>query len=196
MRNVLAVLALSSAALGAHAAAFSFHYQMGTSGSVPQLISGDYGSAVQAGDTISYELDAANGYEWSGGTYFDTLVGVGPDGHTRTADYTWSFADNGVTVGSGSAASVSTGAVHFGALPPPPGLTFDQFFWTALVDTAFSGDVLTNYSFGVITNASYTQVAATPLPGALWLFGTGLLGFLGFRRFRLADSRRTALATT
>ena len=39
------------------------------------------------------------------------------------------------------------------------------------------------YSYGT-TPLAATITSAVPLPGAVWLLGSGLLGLAGFRRFR------------
>ena len=40
----------------------------------------------------------------------------------------------------------------------------------------------TTYAHGLIADAVYNEVAPVPIPGAIWLFGSGLAGLAGFRK--------------
>ncbi|MEA1934550.1 MAG: SGNH/GDSL hydrolase family protein [Thermodesulfobacteriota bacterium] len=40
----------------------------------------------------------------------------------------------------------------------------------------------TTYAHGLIAKAAYNEVASVPIPGAIWLFGSGLVGLAGFRK--------------
>ena len=40
----------------------------------------------------------------------------------------------------------------------------------------------TTYTHGLIAEAVYNEVAPVPIPGAIWLFGSGLAGLAGFRK--------------
>lgn len=40
----------------------------------------------------------------------------------------------------------------------------------------------TTYAHGLIAKAAYNEVASVPIPGAIWLFGPGLVGLAGFRK--------------
>jgi hypothetical protein len=66
-----------------------------------------------------------------------------------------------------------------------------SFLTLAALDPGLRWDI------GYLTDAIGTtdvvrlQVAAVPIPSAVWLFGTGLLGLVGMTRRRARDSRRT-----
>lgn len=53
------------------------------------------------------------------------------------------------------------------------------------LELAFNVEAGRNYSFGASANVfGYTNVSAVPVPAAVWLFGSGLIGLVGFAKRR------------
>lgn len=169
------------------AATYDVYYQASpTSYSSPTPVSSNADSPIQVGDLLNYHLDAVAGYEWSNGTNWWAIQWIGPDGATRTADYSYSFSSNGAPVQSGSMKGLSTSFAHLGADPVSiVGLTFDEFYWSALVtDVGGYADFISPSAY-FQTDA---KLSAVPLPAAAWLFGSALMAVLGFGRRKQGTS--------
>ena len=75
------------------------------------------------------------------------------------------------TMGNSQAFEIKTGDAGFGVLAQISTDQFSGVSWSSLGSQSF-----------IIDNFSYVKASAVPVPPALWLFGTGLLGLIGFSR--------------
>ncbi|MCW9025191.1 MAG: PEP-CTERM sorting domain-containing protein, partial [Gammaproteobacteria bacterium] len=66
----------------------------------------------------------------------------------------------------------------------PCTLLVDQ---TGTLTVAFDVEIGKDYFFGASANVNgYTDVSAVPVPAAVWLFGSGLIGLIGFSKRKKA----------
>lgn len=130
-----------------------------------------YSFTASAGDTVVLDIDCAlaptvNGCGPSPFGSFDSLIVLYDPGGTP------------VFAGGDSSLLIDTGS--------DPGFTFDSFLeivlpvgglWFIEVDDEFLGPIPAGGEY--ILNVS---LAPVPVPAAVWLFGSGLLGLLGMTR--------------
>lgn len=125
-------------------------------------------------------------------TYFGgTITQIGGGDCPATCTQTGSGSNNGATY-SGTASQLF--GIHWGGGGP------DQPFLGILFSDAVTGFTISGFPHGVSFIRSFDgetipgggpSLSSTPLPGALWLFGTVLAGGVGFGRWR---NKRKALA--
>jgi len=148
-----------------------------------------FGTDISAGDTVTvtHQVAAANDYWSLSGTSLWVLINVSVSA-TRTGDTSLSFYNNGILVGSGSVLDAASKYVHIGQ--PVDGLVvglqFDTMVFNYLLSSTTSAtNMITGGRFTNFwaKNAKYNVGAsAVPVPAAVWLMGSGLLGLMGFSR--------------
>ncbi len=210
MKKVLAALALSLVATGAHAAAYDFNGTMldveawtGT-GANETILVVDWNKIDQAenGKDIQSESHAF-GYRWDGNVYESAMLQDFTDagilnvttgyggGFVNNIGY-WDEADNEIHMhieeGSWNLASTTDPTARWG--------TWGDSEWdfnTAgtnaelLVDGQYEG-INAIMWFGTLPGYADDQLdipmaaSSVPVPAAAWLLGSGLLGLVGIRR--------------
>jgi len=155
------------------------------------------GTINAAASGNSWGLEVGNLFTASG-QFDDSIFTLDIDGSTKIFDFTSST--NNMTISFGSTVytdemDVFDGANMFltasGAFD---GISYlsdsvnPEFESTGFVGgpfdvtgTDYAGDYA-RYVDGTWDSGSYTQVAAVPVPAAIWLFGSGLLGLAGIGR--------------
>ncbi len=179
-----AVMLASGQALAAN---YSFNYVALASDHF-QAVSGDFGANIAIGDSVTFTLNTAPGSSFlaSAGDRMWAILGVndtGSQGGVRTSDYSWSFHNQGVLVGSGSSNAEDTAYVHLG-----PWVSigfngaFDKYTWTGTLLSSQTGN--DNVAFAI--SAGYTEAQLAPVPEpesvAMLLAGLGLMGAVARRR--------------
>jgi hypothetical protein len=108
------------------------------------------------------------------------LYGANPSYVTSTSStitfYNDDIEGSTFTTGSSSASWLYAGATLFG---PDNSFTFDKIIINCTIDKIGEGNSL--YLTNATLNAQM-QNPAVPIPGAIWLLGSGVLGLLGFKR--------------
>jgi|GEM_PF-963545 len=161
-----AALALSLITTGAYAASYSFNYEALASNQF-QAVSGDFGSNINIGDSVTFTLttSAGNVFSASMGDSMFAILGLDSvGGGVRYSDYSWRFLQQGTEVGNGSSLNESTSSIHMGPLASINfnGL-FDTYVWTATLNSSTTG---TNIATDIGYNA-----APMPLYGGTWQYG-------------------------
>lgn len=157
-----------------------FFYQASGDGSVTVSVDYSLDGTVSTDSTLEY---ANAGYE--------ALIEV-IDADLWIAEYNTAFSTNG---GDSDAAEAAADlAAALGLSLTTDFQLIDCFGNSPCTNSTASGaggtlsltfDVVNgrNYSFGAeIGTGVYTDVSAVPVPAAVWLFGSGLLGFVGLAR--------------
>ncbi|MFD1122643.1 PEP-CTERM sorting domain-containing protein [Methylophilus flavus] len=172
-----------------YAASYSFNYEASDSSHF-QGVSGDFGSNINIGDTVTFTLTASSGNAFSAsiGDNIWAILGLldSPiSGGTRYSDYSWSFYNQGALVGSGSSVNESTQSVHMGpyVLINFNGL-FDTYKWTATLNSSTTGN--DNNAFDISLGYTSAQFVATTVPEpetyALFLAGLTCFGLFARRK--------------
>jgi hypothetical protein len=136
-----------------------------------------YDAAELSFDSYSYDTLTAAGW----GEYFGTVDDTG----SALANYNVSvFLGSGIAVGANE--SISMGTFTFTATN---GLLADGLEDLWVIDSlgGYNSKVVFNGNEGefvstLITDQGAADVAPVPVPGAVWLLGSGLIGMLGLRR--------------
>jgi len=146
-----------------------------------------FGTDISAGDTVivTQKVTAANDYWSLLGTSLWAAVGATRNG-TRTGGESLTFYNNGILVSSGNFNGVSRFA-HIGGTINGlvAGLQFDTMVFNYLLSSTDSKTNVLKSSFLTSWTSSATYNAgasAVPVPAAVWLMGSGLLGLMGFSR--------------
>ena len=151
------------------------------------------GTINAAASENSWGLEVGNLFTASG-QFDDSIFTLDTDGSTKIFDFTSST--NNMTISFGSTVytdemDVFDGANMFltasGAFD---GISYlsdsvnPEFESTGFVGGLYdvTGTDSAGYVDGTWDAGSYTQVAAVPVPAAIWLFGSGLLGLAGIGR--------------
>lgn len=106
----------------------------------------------------------------------DTLASFTLEGANPPATVTYKiYADSDAAIGSatigGPALITATGV---SSVNP------DYFFQYLMSAGAYVLEIFNPNSVGGAGKGTFTEVSAVPLPGAIWLFASALLGFFGF----------------
>jgi hypothetical protein len=184
-----ALLAISLITTSTYAASYSFNYEVLDSSHF-QAISGDFGSNINIGDTVTLTLTTpANSiFYGSNGDYMWAILGLfdSAGGSTRTADYSWSFYDQGTQVGSGSSINETTSFIHMG---PYVSINFNGFFdtyiWTGTLNSSISGNDNIAFDISTLSGTSAQFITATvpePETYALCLAGLACLGLVAKKK--------------
>ncbi|MEJ2611375.1 MAG: hypothetical protein P8179_15155 [Candidatus Thiodiazotropha sp.] len=182
-------LACAAASSVSSAAIVSYDYS---------AIGGDDASATIIGtfgydDTITDSDPSANHGLYTGAGFFSGSVSGGPQ---DSADFNFSAFDvhvynDDVVLDdtfeiSSDSATLSIVEMYDGTLSAfsndslPSVLDFDSFEFVGIrLGQEFGGDTAIDYE---ITGFTPTPVSAVPVPGAVWLFGSAMLGFVGWSR--------------
>lgn len=165
-----------------YAASYSFNYEASDSSHF-QGVSGDFGSNINIGDTVTFTLSASAGNVFSAsiGDHIWAILGLldsSVSGGTRSSDYSWNFYNQGTLVSSGSSIDESTYFVHMGPYVSIDfnGL-FDTYVWTATLNSSTTGN--DNNAFDIALGDTSAKFIATtvPEPDTYALFLAGLAGF-------------------
>lgn len=193
MKAALTALLLAFSSISS-AATFNFNYEA-TASDTFNFVSGPLGSSMSIGDKVNFTLTTASGYEFNG-VNTDSMWAIQGfnEGGTRNADYSFQFFNNGNLVHSSDTFNLNTRSVHMG-----PSIRlgfsgiFDTFTWsgTLLSSSALFGNTFADISatgpqlqYGY-TSADFvksSELSPVPVPAAAWLFGSALIGFIGFRK--------------
>jgi hypothetical protein len=198
----LVAVAVLTLAIGQAQAATTFDLSLTGIVSGGVYSSGDYGSThyedwylqlsgllpitVSQGDTINATITLDKSFTIPASvqlTFFDfTLSGTSfPSINTGTSGTT-SFFNNGAPGLSGSFGTTTSGFLINGAVFGPPNntsITFDSLTSNFTIDTLGQSVILDGAYIDYILESPATSV---PIPAAIWLLGSGLLGLAGFRR--------------
>lgn len=189
--GVFAFSLLTAAA--AQAAPVMLSYSGIVSGSLVGLPTG-----VSAGDTISYNVTADNGFDsllsqsWSTTDILSASISVGEYSATATGP-TLGYGDGFATDSYGDLILLSFGTLQLGT--DTGGITNIYYYMNGANDIWYASDGGTIFSVSIgavgpptIANTRITMVSAVPLPAALPLYSAGLavMGFIGWRRKRKA----------
>lgn len=147
--------------------------------------------------------DGSSGtYKWDGGGFFTIRGGVNggtniPTGNTLLTG-TWNGPVTGLLIDFGAIFSIIAG---FGTDTKHPdllsfyGLTGTNFGFSSTqisTTTTLTGTTPTSFN-ATVTNANVVN-SAVPIPAALWLFGSAMLGLIGIKRFGVREQQGMALA--
>ena len=174
---------------------------MGSNGSIQGVADGQ-GGASQGTRVLSKYSDYNNENQLTGyvsaSTYQEQVIGAGDVGNTWKFSYDAKIGD---LTGDSSAFAYML-ALDFGGggesfvSNDSTGLPFDwmRYSLELLITQEMVGDTL-SFGFGAVStnytpsgvfydNLEFDQVSAVPVPAAVWLFGSGLLGLVGVARRR------------
>ncbi|BDQ33623.1 VPLPA-CTERM sorting domain-containing protein [Pseudodesulfovibrio portus] len=175
------IMALALLAFGTHSAlaAYVTDFTVGArTGSDLNTLSAhayDTGVSVQAGQTLSVTVDPDS--RWSIRTKTSgwkiTADGV-EDPVTITGDMGTGSFKRGTLVGYflGNDGTTTTGYLGIGTAGLDWTATFDGTLFMVCWDTYFADNF----------HSLDTSISVTPIPGAAWLLGSGLIGLIGLRR--------------
>lgn len=170
-RSVLAAMALLLGAGSAHAALVSFEF-------IGDVAFSDGYGGLSAGDTVTVTgifddsaLSGGSGTVGFGSSSGNTLsIAAGSLSFTQANDALFGTTGASMTLLSGSLDSFDYQAI-IGTNGAPA--NFDSIFLSFFADASLVGDWRTT-----------VNMSAVPVPAALWLFGSGLLGLAGIARGR------------
>jgi hypothetical protein len=183
---ILAAAVLASGQ--AFAANYSFNYVALASDNF-EVVSGDFGSSIAIGDTVTFTLNtvAGSSFSASAGDKMWAILGLNDansSGAVRRGDYSWSFYNQGVLVSAGSSLGEESQDFHVG-----PWVSigfsgaFDRYSWTGTLIASDTGN--DNVAFAI---SGYTSAQLAPVPEleayAMLIAGLGLMGGVARRRRR------------
>ena len=124
-----------------------------------------------------------------GGFQADTLTSVqsgGGYGHDHGSSTTYAFDVllDGSWTNLWSQASNGTGAAQSLSMIAPPAISFSAGLISGLRLTSNPGINQTYHSLSSLTSFTFDNVNPVPVPAAIWLFGTALIGLVGFGKRR------------
>ncbi|MDY6990730.1 MAG: VPLPA-CTERM sorting domain-containing protein [Thermodesulfobacteriota bacterium] len=136
------------------------------------------------GDTITKMDTTTNDYFFSdyvGGSLIDEVNGGFFDGDTDVAEYNWGQNQDTMIVDYGALHGLSmdnrVSAIGFTTMVSDWHVGFSV---PMLTESAFDDDG--NQSTIVCESITLTKISAVPIPAAVWLLSSGLLGLVGIRR--------------
>lgn len=198
----LAVFAASVVSAPALSNSFDFDVTWdGSSFSVDAGSDNPIGASIAVNDDFNYNLHAAGDDFWKvdlTNDYFPFLAFTTQEAAERTGDMSLSlYLDGALQIPTITQNNIFNALVHLGtnSISLNSGLMFDEIVLTyTLLDSVeeITGNPVSttiadfsigpNVPGGFGDGISYSGAATVPVPAALWLFGSGLIGLVGVAR--------------
>lgn len=135
----------------------------------------DFGEPTE--ERFSFALNIFPGAPGYSGTWVSSIEALGARGDIWSDPITQGWQGGGAGFGWGGIGLEVTSSAG----------SFTGVRWTTTITSANEGAPLTLYAFtGFSGNADGFRISPVPVPAAAWLFGTALIGLVGFSKRRKA----------